>query len=267
MFNSLDLLAISIATAAQVTALVISIHEGVDASGGGGGGGAGGSGGGTSRGMTDAQEASRSLLSVALFLMWLRALRLLAQFPSIGPLVLMVAKMTRDVAKWAMLLMMILAAFVSALHTLYRDKPPHGAQHNVLDHDCIDFDTDFESWPRAFILILEGTLTSENWLECARLSSHAILGSALMYGCQAMVAVLLFNMLSECGPDPCLQTLGLTLSLVLARAPTRPRSRPRTFAPSPLRAPAPPRPPPKAPSHPPPKAPSPSPPAARVQSP
>ena len=52
-----------------------------------------------------------------------------------------------------------------------------------------------ESWGRTALLLLEGTLTSENWLECARLSSHAILGSVLMYGCQAMVAVLLINML------------------------------------------------------------------------
>ena len=148
-----------------------------------------------------------SLYSVALFLYWLRSLRLIAQLPSIGPLVLMVTKMTRDVAQWATLLLMILSAFVSALHTLYQTPGPNwmAAQEassptsatlsQTLDHDCIDFDEDFQSWDRAFFLLLEGTLTNENWLECARLSSHAILGSALMYGCQAMVAVLLFNML------------------------------------------------------------------------
>merc|ERR1711871_646797 len=107
--------------------------------------------------------------------------------------------MTRDVTKWTLLLLMMLAAFASALHTLYKSTPQGGFArrrlHDELDHDCIDFDVDFESWIRAFYLLLEGTLTSENWLECARVSSHAILGSVLMYGCQAMVSVLLFNML------------------------------------------------------------------------
>ena len=38
-------------------------------------------------------------------LLWLRALRVLIALP--GPLVLMVVKMTRDVTKWALLLLMI----------------------------------------------------------------------------------------------------------------------------------------------------------------
>ena len=54
------------------------------------------------------EQAASSLLSVSLFLLWLRALRALSLLPSIGPLVLMVAKMTRDVAKWALLLLMVL---------------------------------------------------------------------------------------------------------------------------------------------------------------
>eukprot|EP00966_Prymnesium_polylepis_P036148 838574-Prymnesium_polylepis.1 len=52
--------------------------------------------------------------------------------------------------------------------TVVRDRAVQqgpGKAAEELDHDCIDFDVDFDSWGRTLLLLLEGTLTSENWLE------------------------------------------------------------------------------------------------------
>lgn len=90
MFNLLDVCGLITATAALIT-MLMDPSEGI----------------GPSEGPTPSQtQAASSLLSVSLFLLWLRSLRALSLLPSIGPLVLMVAKMTKDVAKWALLLLM-----------------------------------------------------------------------------------------------------------------------------------------------------------------
>ena len=132
--------------------------------------------------------------SAAQLFSYLRLMRVMLVSSTFGPFVLMTLSMVADVSKWLVLFVFVLLGFASAVFALFSGAAPSDFESD-LDHSCIEPDDDLSSWLNAVMLLWEGALEGEAYLECVRGSSRPKAGAALMYAFQVVVALLLVNML------------------------------------------------------------------------
>ena len=148
--------------------------------------------------VADFLYGSRGLLSGALCLLWLRMLKMTVLHSRFGPLVLMVFKMVRDVLHWLVLLLLLLLSFSTALYALFAGNDAAlGAQPDFYaqpEADC-DLDYAFSRLDRTFLLLMQGALNGDAYLECARASSHPRAAVMLLATFQISTSLLLVNML------------------------------------------------------------------------
>ena len=148
--------------------------------------------------VADFLYGSRGLLAGALCLLWLRMLKMCVLHSRFGPLVLMVFKMIRDVLYWLVLLFILLLSFSTALYALFAGNDAAlGAQPDFYaepEADC-DLDYAFSRLDRTFLLLMQGALNGDAYLDCARASSHPRAAVILLATFQISTSLLLVNML------------------------------------------------------------------------
>ena len=163
--------------------------------GGGGGGGGGGRGGdGKGRGVDKLDTPNFILLAFALLLLGLRMLRALMMVAWMGPLILMINKMLRDVGKWLIVQLVLLVSFAAALTAL--SQPPSPSSVFPDSCDLVNAADNEYRFLHAWVLLLEAGLMEDAQLECAR--NHSSFPEAnflLMVLFQLISAIVMLNML------------------------------------------------------------------------
>ena len=151
--------------------------------------------------------------------------------PTMGPFVLMVVKMLKDVAQWLVIFCVLLVAFASSLHVIFVGNAT-GAPEPCSE---IDLDVEFGAWPLALLYLFEATLRGEGaYFECARASSEPLVASILVYAFQVGSPSRSAGSPSELAPSsPRARAVGHHLvrpDLPLSSRRARPRSRLRSRA-------------------------------------
>jgi hypothetical protein len=131
-----------------------------------------------------------SLRAVAVFLLWLRVIRVLLISPTFGPYVLMFFRMLfGDVLYFMVLLGVLLVAFAASWTVLLEPQSNSSITGCADELGGVDLDT-------TLLQLLEGALTGNDFFECARDSTNSP-GAAWVISAVyvALTAVLLLNML------------------------------------------------------------------------
>ena len=137
--------------------------------------------------------AAWEVLSISVLFKGLLLARALRMHPNFGPLILMVLRMAADMFKWAILVAIPVFAFAAALHTLYKDSYDYQTEAASVD-DCVDPDTEYETFSKSILLAFEVMLSADGQFECYRLSSKSYVGPALMYAYVMITCIMLVNM-------------------------------------------------------------------------
>ena len=129
-----------------------------------------------------------SLLSAAVFLLWLRVIRVLLISPKFGPFVLMFFRMLfGDVLYFLVLLLFLLVAFAASWKVLR--EPQSSIAWCADELGGVDFHT-------TLLRIFEGALTGNDFFECARDSTSSPVAAWVITSVYVtLTAVLLLNML------------------------------------------------------------------------
>ena len=140
---------------------------------------------------TDSEnETATTLRAAAVFLLWLRVIRVLLISPKFGPYVLMFFCMLfGDVLYFMVLLGVLLVAFAASWTVLLEPQSNSSIAGCVDELGGVDFDT-------TLLRILEGALTGNDFFECARDSTYSPVAAWVISAVYvALTAVLLLNML------------------------------------------------------------------------
>jgi hypothetical protein len=131
-----------------------------------------------------------SLRAVAVFLLWLRVIRVLLISLTFGPYVLMFFRMLfGDVLYFMVLLFFLLVDFAASWTVLLE---PHSTSSITGCADVLG-GVNFET---TLLRLLEGALTGNDFFECARDSTHSPVAAWVISAVYvALTAVLLLNML------------------------------------------------------------------------
>jgi ankyrin repeat protein len=137
----------------------------------------------------DSEDATAtSLRSVAVFLLWLRVIRVLLVSPKFGPFVMMFFRMLfGDVLYFLVLLLFLLVAFAASWTVLL--EPQSSISGCADELGGVDFHT-------TLLRLLEGALTGNDFFECARDSTSSPVAAWVITSVYVtLTAVLLLNML------------------------------------------------------------------------
>jgi ankyrin repeat protein len=137
----------------------------------------------------DSEDATAtSLRSVAVFLLWLRVIRVLLISPKFGPFVMMFFLMLfGDVLYFLVLLIFLLVAFAASWTVLL--EPQSSIAGCADELGGVDFHT-------TLLRLLEGALTGNDFFECARDSTSSPVAAWVITSVYVtLTAVLLLNML------------------------------------------------------------------------
>jgi hypothetical protein len=142
---------------------------------------------------TDGDDTTRKLHAATCLLLWLRLARVLLVSSRLGPFILMVFNMFKDVANFLVLITIVVVAFAAANFILYRPSValPPGSWEDA-DHCGAAFHT----FQGALMYGFESSLIIPgDYFSCVRASEQPIAGyiSAMVYLVSA--ALLLLNML------------------------------------------------------------------------
>jgi hypothetical protein len=137
----------------------------------------------------DSEDATAtSLRAVAVFLLWLRLIRVLLVSPKFGPFVMMFFRMLfGDVLYFLVLLLVLLVAFAASWTVLL--EPQSSIAGCADELGGVDFHT-------TLLRLLEGALTGNDFFECARDSTSSPVAAWVITSVYVtLTAVLLLNML------------------------------------------------------------------------
>ena len=131
-----------------------------------------------------------SLRAVAVFLLWLRVIRVLLISPKFGPFVMMFFRMLfGDVLYFMVLLGFLLVAFAASWTVLLEPQSSHSITGCADELGGVDYGT-------TLLRLLEGALTGNDFFECARNSTNSPVAAWVISAVYvALTAVLLLNML------------------------------------------------------------------------
>ena len=140
---------------------------------------------------TNSEDATAtSLHAVAVFLLWLRVIRVLLISPTFGPYVMMFFRMLfGDVLYFMVLLFFLLVAFAASWTVLLEPQSDSSITGCADQLGGVDFDT-------TLLRLIEGALTGNDFFECARDSTNSPVAAWVISAVYvALTAVLLLNML------------------------------------------------------------------------
>lgn len=135
----------------------------------------------------DALVPARAFNAFAVVLVFLRHMRLLYLFGSLGPLVLMIFRVMVDLAKFMTIVAMVLLAFSGGLFTLYR-----GSNHSTT---CTSGHHKLDEFASVLVMLLEFSVNGEADFDCVASSEEAFVGMTLLFCFVVLMSLLLFNML------------------------------------------------------------------------
>ena len=139
----------------------------------------------------------------ALFL-WLRLKRILLVFSRVGPYAYAVFEMMNDVASYGAILAVYPISYAALLSAV--NEPPSSKGPSSLDWlpapqfepllgsaaECSGW---FDSFPNAFVFLLERAVTGESFFECAYESENAVVNWVIAFWYTTTTGLLLLNML------------------------------------------------------------------------
>ena len=139
----------------------------------------------------------------AIFL-WLRLKRILLVFSRIGPFAFAVFEMINDVAAYGAILAVYpisYAALLSAVNEPPSSKGPSNldwlpvSEFEPLLGSASECSGSFDSFPNAFIFLLERAVSGESFFECAYESDNVVVNWLIALGYTTTTGLLLLNML------------------------------------------------------------------------
>lgn len=142
---------------------------------------------------TNAPLAGREYLALAVSLRWINLIPRLAQRSQlVGPIVLSLRKMLKDVLVWVLLSGWVVVTFASFFRAL--NAEPYGTA-TALPEGCINPDKDFEDYGTTLRVLFESGITGESHFECFRAASTSTLGLPAAYAYIVFSVIVLTNML------------------------------------------------------------------------
>jgi len=138
------------------------------------------------------------------FFLWMRLARILLVFSRVGPYAFVVFVMVDDVISYGAILAIYPIAFAALLSAI--NEPPSSRGPNNLDWlpvsefepflgspaECSGW---FDSFPNAFIFLLERAMTGESFFECSHQSDNPVTLWLIAFAYTTITGLLLLNML------------------------------------------------------------------------